>query len=188
MRQTRGRKKGSHFAFCNHLEWGLKSQKKSQKKGALGFGVRTKKGSNFPFCHHLGFLHRRASARTISTLVASSDVRVAPIALRRRFSESRMREIRPSGLMRGGSRLTHLGQLLPTPPPLACPFSLSRAAAKRVATETGNWRLSWCVLSRRFHCPDENSSPRCRRCTWRAGVRRRHARATESTTTSAPWR
>ena len=39
-----------------------------------------------------------------------------PIALRRMFSESRMREIRPSGLMRGGSWLTHLGQLLPTLP------------------------------------------------------------------------
>ena len=30
-----------------------------------------------------------------------------------------MREIRPSGLMRGGSWLTHLGQLLPTLPPFA---------------------------------------------------------------------
>jgi hypothetical protein len=34
------------------------------------------------------------------------------------FPESRMREIRPSGLMRGGSWLTHLGQLLPTLPPV----------------------------------------------------------------------
>jgi len=39
--------------------------------------------------------------------------------LRRMFSESRMREIRPSGLMRGGSWLTHLGPLLPTLPPSA---------------------------------------------------------------------
>ena len=46
---------------------------------------------------------------------------MAPIALRRMFPESRMREIRPSGLMRGGSWLTHLGQLLPTLPPSARP-------------------------------------------------------------------
>ena len=32
-----------------------------------------------------------------------------------------MREIRPSGLMRGGSWLTHLGQLLPTLSPFAIP-------------------------------------------------------------------
>ena len=50
-----------------------------------------------------------------------SFFRVAPIALRRMFSESQMREIRPSGLMRGASWLTHLGQLLPTLPPSARP-------------------------------------------------------------------
>ena len=32
-----------------------------------------------------------------------------------------MREIRPSGLLRGGSWPTHLGELLPTLPPLARP-------------------------------------------------------------------
>ena len=49
---------------------------------------------------------------------ASSGVRVAPIALRRIFSESRMREIRPSVLIRGGSWLTRLSQLLTTLLPL----------------------------------------------------------------------
>ena len=34
-----------------------------------------------------------------------------------------MQEIRPSGLMRGGSWLTHLGQLLPSLPPFALPIS-----------------------------------------------------------------
>ena len=47
------------------------------------------------------------------------DTLKPPRALRRMFPESRMREIRPSGLMRGGSWLTHLGQLLLTLPPWA---------------------------------------------------------------------
>jgi hypothetical protein len=44
----------------------------------------------------------------------SAQVRVAPIALRQVFSKSRMREIRPSGLMRGGGWPTHLGLLTAT--------------------------------------------------------------------------
>ena len=54
------------------------------------------------------------------------DTLKPPIALRRMFSESRMREIRLSGLMRGGSWLTHLGQLLPALPPLARPRSCKK--------------------------------------------------------------
>ena len=61
-------------------------------------------------------LHRRPPVGTISTLAPSSDPCLAPIVLRRMFSESGMRDIRLSGSMRGGSSPTLLGQLLPTLP------------------------------------------------------------------------
>ena len=49
-------------------------------------------------------------------LAAASELWLAPIVLRRMFSESRMRENRLSGLMRGGSWPTYVGPFLPTLP------------------------------------------------------------------------
>ena len=86
------------------------------------------------------------------------DTLKPPIALRRMFSESRMREIRPSGLMRGGSWLTHLGQLLPTLPPSARLLGGGVGARLSVPKRLGSYLKA--ILCPNFHfvLPRANSA------------------------------